>query len=202
MSVMRPRGASSGFVRRTRASGRDLDFPSGYPGGERLHRGFLRLGLSLCFTSVFRKTAAELVQPPLIPWVQGRSQGRHVRAFLWSAQVLTWLRLPAPFPSALAARGVASRQDRGAEGGAAACWPSQRDRRCRLLPAGPRVKLAAGVRSGRRRGQRSGAEMRHVGALLRFSVVRFLELRSQILVGCKTCFLKHFGSGTFTFIYV
>lgn len=44
--------------------------------------------------------------------------------------------------------------------------------------------------------------MRHVGALLRFSVVRFSELRLQILVGCKTCFQKHFGSGTFTFIYV
>lgn len=53
-----------------------------------------------------------------------------------------------------------------------------------------------------RRGVGVGAEMRHVGALLRFSVVRFSELRLQILVGCKTCFLKHFGSGTFTFIYV
>lgn len=85
---------------------------------------------------------------------------------------------------------------RARRGKRGAVWPSVAfpSGRCRLLPSGPRVKLAAGVGVG--------AEMRHVGALLRFSVVRFLELRLQILVGCKTCFQKHFGSGTFTFIYV
>lgn len=64
---------------------------------------------------------------------------------------------------------------RARRGKRGAVWPSVAfpSGRCRLLPSGPRVKLAAGVRSGRRRGRRwsRDAARRRTSAVLSCAVL-------------------------------